>query len=79
MGAAIAGGKLGWEIIGIRDGSEGLLFPERYPSEGLLTLSPELIENLDPSTGGILGQATPEESILFMLHLKTVKKEISLI
>ena len=57
MGAAIAGGKLGWEMIGIRDGFEGLLFPERYPSGGLLTLSPELIENLDPSTGGILGQA----------------------
>ncbi len=57
MGAAIAGGKLGWEMVGIRDGFEGLLFPERYPSGGLLTLSPELIENLDPSTGGILGQA----------------------
>ena len=57
MGAAIAGGKLGWEMIGIRDGFEGLLFPDRYPSGGLITLSPELIENLDPSTGGILGQA----------------------
>lgn len=57
MGAAIAGGKLGWEMIGIRDGFEGLLFPKRYPFGGLITLSPELIENLDPSTGGILGQA----------------------
>ena len=57
MGAAIAGGKLGWEMIGIRDGFEGLLFPDRYPESGLITLSPDLIENLDPSTGGILGQA----------------------
>ncbi len=57
MGAAIAGGKLGWEMIGIRDGFEGLLFPDRYPNGGLLALSPELIENLDPATGGILGQA----------------------
>jgi len=57
MGAAIAGGKLGWEMIGIRDGFEGLLHPERYPNGGLVTLSPELIENLDPATGGILGQA----------------------
>jgi len=57
MGAAIAGGKLGWEMIGIRDGFEGLLFPERYQAGGIINLSPELIENLDPSTGGILGQA----------------------
>ncbi len=57
MGAAIAGGKLGWEMIGIRDGFEGLLHPELYPNGGLITLSPELIENLDPATGGILGQA----------------------
>jgi ATP-dependent phosphofructokinase / diphosphate-dependent phosphofructokinase len=57
MGAAIAGGKLGWEMIGIRDGFEGLLFPERYPNGGLINLSPEIIENLDPATGGILGQA----------------------
>jgi 6-phosphofructokinase 1 len=57
MGAALAGGKLGWEMIGIRDGFEGLLNPDRYPDGGLVTLSPELIENLDPATGGILGQA----------------------
>ena len=57
MGAAIAGGKLGWEMVGIRDGFEGLLHPDRYPDRGLVILSPELIENLDPATGGILGQA----------------------
>jgi len=57
MGAAIAGGKLGWEMVGIRNGFEGLLHPDRYPDGGLITLSPELIENLDPTTGGILGQA----------------------
>ena len=57
MGAALAGGKLGWEMIGIRDGFEGLLHPDRYPDGGLVTLSPELVENLDPATGGILGQA----------------------
>jgi ATP-dependent phosphofructokinase / diphosphate-dependent phosphofructokinase len=57
MGAAIAGGKLGWEMVGIRDGFEGLLFPERFSGGGIINLSPELIENLDPATGGILGQA----------------------
>ena len=56
-GAAMAAGKMGWEMVGIRDGFEGLLHPERYPDGGLVTLSPKLIENLDPSAGGILGQS----------------------
>jgi len=57
MGAALAGGKLGWEMLGVRDGFEGLLHPDRYPDGGLVALSPELVENLDPATGGVLGQA----------------------
>jgi 6-phosphofructokinase 1 len=57
MGAALAGGKLGWEIVGIRDGFEGLLHPERYPDGGLMALSPERVESLDPATAGVLGQA----------------------
>jgi len=36
MGAALAGGKLGWELVGIRDGFEGLLHPDRYPNGGLV-------------------------------------------
>jgi 6-phosphofructokinase len=57
MGAALAGGKLGWEVVGIRDGFEGLLHPDRYPDGGLVALSPQLVENLDPAGGGILGQS----------------------
>jgi 6-phosphofructokinase 1 len=57
MGAAIAAGRLGWEMVGIRDGFDGLLHPERYPEGGLLTLSPELVANLDPTAAGLLGQA----------------------
>jgi 6-phosphofructokinase 1 len=57
MGAALAAGKLGWELVGIRDGFDGLLHPERYPEGGLMTLSPQLVENLDPAAAGILGQS----------------------
>ena len=57
-GAAISAGKLGWELVGIRDGFDGLLHPDRYSDGGLVSLSPLLIENLDPSAGGILGQAS---------------------
>ena len=57
MGAAMAAGKLGWEMVGIRDGFDGVLHPERFPDGGLVTLSPQLIENLDPNGAGLLGQA----------------------
>jgi len=57
MGAALAAGRMGWEVVGIRDGFEGLLHPDRYPDGGLVTLGPQLIENLDPAASGILGQS----------------------
>ena len=57
MGAALAAGKLGWEMVGIRDGFDGLLHPDRYPDGGLVPLSPQLVENLDPNAAGLLGQA----------------------
>ena len=71
MGAAMAAGKLGWEMVGIRDGFGGLLRPERYPEGGLVTLSPELVENLDPAAGGILGQAAHVDPF----HVRTVNKD----
>jgi 6-phosphofructokinase len=57
MGAALSAGRLGWEIVGIRDGFDGLLYPDRYPDGGLVTLDPQWVENLDPAAGGILGQS----------------------
>jgi 6-phosphofructokinase len=57
MGTALAANKLGWEVVGIRDGFEGLLRPDHYPDGGLVSLSPQVVENLDPAGGGILGQS----------------------
>ncbi len=57
MGAALAAGKLGWDLVGIRDGFDGLLHPERYPEGGLVTLNPQQVENLDTAAAGILGQS----------------------
>ena len=56
-GTALAAGNLGWEVVGIRDGFEGLLHPERYSEGGLLSLTPPLVENLDPAAGCVLGQS----------------------
>jgi len=71
MGAALAAGKMGWELIGIRDGFDGLLHPERYPDGGLVPLSPQLVENLDPSGGGILGQSVRVDPF----HVRTLNED----
>jgi len=57
MGTALAAHKLGWEVVGIRDGFAGILEPDRYPDGGLLSLTPQRIQNLDPTGGNILGQS----------------------
>ena len=57
IGAGRAADKWGWDLVGIRDGFAGLLFPERYPDGGLVSLNPQLLENLDPADSSVLGQA----------------------
>src|SRR5512137_1309640 len=57
-GVVLAASQLGWEVVGIRDGFDGLLFPERYPEGGLLKLAPELVENFSAGGSAILGNAT---------------------
>jgi len=71
MGAALAAGKLGWEVVGIRDGFDGLLHPERYPDGGLVTLDPQLIEGLDPAAAGVVGQSLRVDPF----HVRTVNAE----
>jgi ATP-dependent phosphofructokinase / diphosphate-dependent phosphofructokinase len=70
-GAVLAAGELGWEVIGIRDGYEGLLFPERYPQGGLLKLTPQLMESLAGATGCILGTASNTDPF----HVRTVNAD----
>jgi 6-phosphofructokinase len=55
-GASLAAGKLGWELLGIRDGFEGLLHPEKYPNGGLFQIDPSVL-NMDPNTSSVLGQS----------------------
>ena len=58
MGAALTAGGLGRELVGIRDGFDGLLHPDRYPDDGgLVTLTSQLIDNMDPVGACVLGQS----------------------
>src|SRR5512136_2521617 len=57
-GVVLAARELGWEVVGIRDGFDGLLFPERYREGGLMTLTPGMVDALAGSGGALLGNAT---------------------
>src|SRR5512134_1072701 len=70
-GVVLAANELGWEVVGIRDGFDGLLFPERYSEGGLLKLTPRLVENSSASGGAILGNATRTDPF----HVREVNAE----
>ena len=53
--AVYAAHERGWEIVGIRDGYDGLLEPESYPEGGLVTLTPASVESIAHLGGTILG------------------------
>jgi 6-phosphofructokinase 1 len=50
-----AASRLGWEVFGIRDGYDGLLFPNEYPDGGLILLRPRDVEHIAHTGGTILG------------------------
>lgn len=53
--AVLAGLQRGWECYGIRDGYDGLLFPERYSGGGLVPLDREKVRGITHLGGTILG------------------------
>jgi 6-phosphofructokinase len=56
-GATLSAAQLGWEVVGIRNGFTGLLEPGDYPDGGLLAVSPQLAERVDPAASSLLGQS----------------------
>lgn len=70
-GAVVAASELGWEVVGIRDGFDGLLFPDRYPDRGLVKLTPQMVENLSSASTAILGNGTRSDPF----HVRNVNAE----
>lgn len=66
-GTVLAANELGWEVVGIRDGFEGLLFRDRYPDGGLVPLTPQLLATVDPA-GVLLGTAVRNDPF----HVRTI-------
>ena len=69
-GASLAASKLGWELVGILDGFEGILHPEKYPDGGLIEINPRVL-NLDPNTGSVLGQSARIDPF----NVRTINKD----
>ncbi|MEK7467970.1 MAG: ATP-dependent 6-phosphofructokinase [Planctomycetota bacterium] len=53
--AVVAAIQRGWEAWGIREGFDGLLFPERYHGEGLIPLTRERVRGITHLGGTIIG------------------------
>ena len=70
-GAVLAASELGWAVVGIRDGFDGLLFSDRYIDAGVVKLTRELVEHLSSSSGSILGTAARSDPF----HVRTVNSE----
>jgi phosphofructokinase-like protein len=50
-----AASRLGWQVVGIREGYDGLLFPEHYPDGGLIDLNCDKVKNIAHLGGTMLG------------------------
>lgn len=51
----ISAWNMGWEVVGIRDGYNGLLLPQNYPDGGLVTLDRSRVRGITHLGGTILG------------------------
>ncbi len=60
--------SLGWEVFGIRDGYDGLLWPEKYRDGGLVKLNRDVVRNIAHLGGTILG--TTNRSNPFRLRVE---------
>ncbi|MGD9705241.1 MAG: 6-phosphofructokinase [Acidimicrobiia bacterium] len=54
--ATLAAVRRGWEVVGIRDGFNGLMFPEEYPgSGGTIELTRDFVRGIGHLGGTVLG------------------------
>jgi ATP-dependent phosphofructokinase / diphosphate-dependent phosphofructokinase len=51
----LAARNRGWDIVGIRDGFNGLLFPEQYSDGGVITLTREGVRGIVHQGGTVIG------------------------
>src|SRR5450830_1535347 len=65
----IAAANRGWECYGIRDGFNGILFPERYPQGGVVRLTRDKVRGIGHLGGTILGTTNKGDPLHFPITL----------
>jgi 6-phosphofructokinase 1 len=55
----------GWEVVGIRDGYNGVLLPEQYPDGGLLPLDARAVRGITHLGGTIIGTTNSGNPLKF--------------
>lgn len=74
--AVIAAVNRGWECYGIRDGFNGILFPERYPDGGVIRLTRDKVRGIGHLGGTVLGTTNKGNPLRFPVTMPdgTVKE-----
>ena len=65
----VAAVNRGWECYGIRDGFNGILFPERYPNGGVFRLTKERVRGIAHLGGTILGTTNKGNPLHFPMKM----------
>ncbi len=63
--------SLGWEVVGIRDGYNGLFMPEQYRDGGLVHLTPHRVRGITHLGGTILGTTNVGNPLKYPTRLKS--------
>jgi ATP-dependent phosphofructokinase / diphosphate-dependent phosphofructokinase len=64
--AVVLGARgVGWEVVGIRDGYNGVLLPELYPDGGLIPLDAKAVRGLTHLGGTIIGTTNSGNPLKF--------------
>jgi len=53
--ATLAARNRGWDVVGIRDGFNGIMFPDEYPDGGVIEISREDVRGIAHLGGTVLG------------------------
>ena len=67
--ATLAAINRGWEVVGIRDGYNGLLMPEEYPDGGLVPLTRERVRGITHLGGTIIGTTNRGSPLHYPLRM----------
>jgi len=61
----LAARNRGWEVVGIRDGYNGVLLPEQYPDGGLIPLDAKAVRGITHLGGTIIGTTNSGNPLKF--------------